>query len=334
MRKVEVVKIPGKTQGDFIRNCVGHHTIEVVAAGNGWPTILDVNTSSGVMRVAAHVRGLSSESFRGRDDAERKMMPPIKNSAVSVVPGAASLVLSHSDEPGRTVFVGFEADSRIGRPERRSAYVYPSALFAASESGWSEYIAGNGERVVAFRPELLPLYVELASRGLSPLQGEVQAAAVEARLSSASEGQEVSERARRVSSQIVRRAGFRSDVVSSYEERCAMCGLGLGLVEAAHILPASAPGSIDEVQNGVCLCVLHHRAFDRSLLVVDPEGFQILIGETVRYAEEDADSVSRLTGGLYSSLRLPEGEKLQPNPEFLAQRYELMDVSLDDFSSL
>ncbi len=47
-----------------------------------------------------------------------------------------------------------------------------------------------------------------------------------------------------------------------------MCGLGLSIVQGAHIYPASAPGSPDEPWNGLALCANHHAAFDRHLVAV------------------------------------------------------------------
>jgi 5-methylcytosine-specific restriction endonuclease McrA len=60
---------------------------------------------------------------------------------------------------------------------------------------------------------------------------------------------------------------FTENVRDAYDERCAVCGErrvtpdGSPEVEAAHIYPKSE-GGVDEVQNGVALCKLHHWAFD------------------------------------------------------------------------
>jgi putative restriction endonuclease len=60
---------------------------------------------------------------------------------------------------------------------------------------------------------------------------------------------------------------FRFDVIQAYEHRCAVCGYDakignsdLGL-EAAHIKWVQASGP-DNVNNGLALCALHHKAFD------------------------------------------------------------------------
>ncbi|QFG24390.1 phosphorothioated DNA-binding restriction endonuclease [Actinomadura sp. WMMB 499] len=64
---------------------------------------------------------------------------------------------------------------------------------------------------------------------------------------------------------------FRRLVLIAYEYRCAFCGFdgtldgtAVGL-DAAHV-QWWAFGGPDEVSNGVCLCVLHHKLFDKGVL--------------------------------------------------------------------
>ena len=45
----------------------------------------------------------------------------------------------------------------------------------------------------------------------------------------------------------------------------------LRLVDAAHILPVGAPGSIDDVVNGLALSPTYHRAYDLGLIYLDAE---------------------------------------------------------------
>lgn len=60
---------------------------------------------------------------------------------------------------------------------------------------------------------------------------------------------------------------FRQRVLIAYEYRCAVCGLDLRLgtvpiaLDAAHIRWHQAGGP-DQEDNGLALCVLHHKAFD------------------------------------------------------------------------
>lgn len=67
----------------------------------------------------------------------------------------------------------------------------------------------------------------------------------------------------------LRDANFKGRVLTAYSNACAMCGVQLRLVDAAHILPAAHPDSTDETSNGIALCALHHRAYDRGLITFD-----------------------------------------------------------------
>lgn len=69
---------------------------------------------------------------------------------------------------------------------------------------------------------------------------------------------------------------FRVAVLRAYEQRCAICGFDLRLgqtslgLEAAHIRWRQAHGP-DAPDNGLALCVLHHKLFDRGALTVSSE---------------------------------------------------------------
>ena len=62
---------------------------------------------------------------------------------------------------------------------------------------------------------------------------------------------------------------FRPEVLEAYRHRCAICGFNVTLgdrpiaIEAAHIKWHMAAGP-DTLQNGMALCALHHKLFDRG----------------------------------------------------------------------
>jgi len=65
-------------------------------------------------------------------------------------------------------------------------------------------------------------------------------------------------------------ATFRKQVLQNYVEKCAVCEIDRAdLLEAAHILPVGNTDSAGNVKNGVCLCVLHHKMFDRRYICFD-----------------------------------------------------------------
>lgn len=74
----------------------------------------------------------------------------------------------------------------------------------------------------------------------------------------------------------VRAPEFRQDILRAYEYQCAVCEyrgrLGradFGL-EAAHV-KWHAAGGPDTIDNGVALCVFHHKALDRGAIGLDDE---------------------------------------------------------------
>ena len=70
-----------------------------------------------------------------------------------------------------------------------------------------------------------------------------------------------------------RSADFRREVLMAYEYQCAFCGYdgALGRVsaglDAAHVKWWAMDGP-DAIDNGVCLCSLHHKLFDMGVLGV------------------------------------------------------------------
>ena len=71
-----------------------------------------------------------------------------------------------------------------------------------------------------------------------------------------------------------RSPNFRNRLLKAYEYRCAVCGFNVRLghtlvaVEAAHIKWHQAGGP-DHEQNGIALCSLHHKLFDRGVFTLN-----------------------------------------------------------------
>ncbi len=63
---------------------------------------------------------------------------------------------------------------------------------------------------------------------------------------------------------------FSFEVRRRYGTSCAVCEISEPeLLEAAHLCAKSRNGA-DDARNGLLLCVLHHRAFDRAFWAIDP----------------------------------------------------------------
>jgi putative restriction endonuclease len=66
---------------------------------------------------------------------------------------------------------------------------------------------------------------------------------------------------------------FRRAVLQAYRTRCTICSLReASLLQAAHIIEDGDPRGGATVVNGLALCAIHHLAYDRNLLGIDPDG--------------------------------------------------------------
>ena len=119
----------------------------------------------------------------------------------------------------------------------------------------------------------------------------------------------------------LREIDFRDRVLTAYRHRCAMCGVQLGLLDAAHILPAAHPNSTDGTDNGVALCVLHHRAFDRVFVTFDPN-FRVHLSEEMvedLKAGDRAGGLDEFRNALRPILALPPDKRDRPAQSFVEE---------------
>jgi len=77
---------------------------------------------------------------------------------------------------------------------------------------------------------------------------------------------------------------FRQKVLTAYEYRCAVCGFDMRLqnqtigLEAAHIKWHQAGGP-DTEDNGLALCVMHHKIFDLGAFTISADGMKVMVSE-------------------------------------------------------
>lgn len=116
---------------------------------------------------------------------------------------------------------------------------------------------------------------------------------------------------------------FRERVLRAYRECCAVCRLRhRELLDATHILPDRHPRGDPVVPNGIALCKLHHAAFDRNILGIRPD-LEIDIRVDV-LTEADGPMLRHgLQGFQGSRLIVPRRPENRPDPDRLAERYEL-----------
>jgi hypothetical protein len=123
----------------------------------------------------------------------------------------------------------------------RFPVLFPERLFREGQQvGWAEpYRNKNGGLHWSFLPQLLPTFIEFFQSQIDLSPNNVQIAVVGAGLAD-DPSDAAAARARQAATRLIRDAKFGKDVVEAYGKKCAMCGLNLGLVSGAHILPVSA----------------------------------------------------------------------------------------------
>ncbi len=114
---------------------------------------------------------------------------------------------------------------------------------------------------------------------------------------------------------------FRVDVLRAYRHRCAVCALReKQLVQAAHIVADPSPEGIAGVVNGLALCAIHHLAYDRNVIGIDPQGV-VHIARRVR-EEHDGPMLREGIQGFHGAAILkPARAAEHPDPERLAVRF-------------
>ncbi|MCC5828807.1 MAG: HNH endonuclease [Phycisphaeraceae bacterium] len=132
-----------------------------------------------------------------------------------------------------------------------------------------------------------------------------------------------------------REARFRPLVLRAYGYRCCLTGVALRLVDAAHIVPVSDPGSTDDPRNGLALNPLLHRAYDAGLLGLLPGGRTALNERRL-----DGLRAQRLDGGLNllrqslpPEMRMPSSPEFRPPDEYFLRGLRARGWTDDDIGS-
>jgi len=115
---------------------------------------------------------------------------------------------------------------------------------------------------------------------------------------------------------------FKLDVMRAYRHRCAICTLReRELVQAAHIVPDIEPEGIAAVVNGLALCAIHHLAFDRNLLGIDPDGVVHIAARLLR--EIDGPMLRTGLQGFHGArITLPRRSEERPDTARLQTRFD------------
>jgi len=111
---------------------------------------------------------------------------------------------------------------------------------------------------------------------------------------------------------------FRTIILVGYGWQCAVCRLRISpLLVASHIVPWSIdPFHRMNPHNGLCLCVLHDKAFDIGYMVIDDD-LRVRFTEKLHQYAEDEPVKQTLTCFEGRSILLPE--RWPPSHELLAR---------------
>ncbi|WP_373228837.1 phosphorothioated DNA-binding restriction endonuclease [Cohnella sp.] len=111
---------------------------------------------------------------------------------------------------------------------------------------------------------------------------------------------------------------FRNKILRAYEFSCAICGFNVRLghnliaVDAAHIQWHQAGGP-DIEENGVALCSLHHKLFDRGVFTITGER-QMLVAEEAHGTQGFEEWLMRFHG---KRIRSPIRPVYHPKDAFI-----------------
>ena len=204
---------------------------------------------------------------------------------------------SHSWVVGVGVFAGWDFRQHVGVVSSSpSMQVSEGALRQALATGFAPYVNQNGETAVAVRPDFMGTYIQylepLHDSGKVPSEAEILIKISEdpdeVEDSEIDSGVAPPRKTAIVSTKRSLRAlDFNRRVLSAYAHQCAMCGTQLRLVDGAHILPVAHGDSTDDTSNGVALCALHHRAYDRGLVAFEPTGKVTINEKLVKKLKDD-----------------------------------------------
>lgn len=236
--------------------------------------------------------------------------------------GPRTLLLGYHEELG--VFAAWDVRFHANPGSSSSLQIPLETLEEAASAGFAsnrrDLSGGEEEVVVAFSPEGLRTYIEILPSLETAVATSSDASLGEV-ITSGEEPPEEDlppEEERRVAVRtvavLVRDRRFRSRVISAYGGRCAFCGVGLGITDAAHIQPVR-DGGPDAVANGVCACPTHHRAFDRGFITIADDLRIELNHELVDSLGYPAAEIEEFEARLNEKLAAPQAQA--PNSVFL-----------------
>lgn len=115
---------------------------------------------------------------------------------------------------------------------------------------------------------------------------------------------------------------FRERVLQAYQQRCTICQLRhTSMLDAAHIIPDTAPEGEPIVPNGLSMCKIHHTGYDRRFFGIRPD-YSIEVRRDI-LEERDGPMLKHGLQEIHDTrIHVPTRAHLKPDPQRLERRYD------------
>jgi hypothetical protein len=312
----------------------GSQAIQIEEVSDGWPSRARVRLGDQLVAADFFVAPVTL-SHRNRDDRERRFQNPLigrlprgqqAGKPIVLTPERIPVLLGLWEDGVAPRLVAADALRRAGHTTRYSIFVPLTLLLNSASSDWLDQPNSEGEVMTAFDPSLLPVFVGAMAAGVS-VTSEEMSPIIEA-AGELEESVNVA-RARRAAYQLVRRKEFSREVCAAYSHECSMCGFDFALVVGAHIYPASAPSSQDQVWNGLALCHNHHAAFDAHRIWVQPSTRAIRIHPDLIEECSRNSACQSFVATTFDRLKNPVVAAHTPHAEMFVERYDYFSTKYD-----
>ncbi len=126
---------------------------------------------------------------------------------------------------------------------------------------------------------------------------------------------------------------FRANILRAYEYKCAVCGFDVQLrhqpvaLEASHIKWRQAEGP-DTEDNGLALCSLHHKLFDRGAFALSDQ-LEIMVSDEAHGSVGFDEWLMRFHG---EKINFPQRQSYYPASEFIG--WHVREVFQGDYREL
>lgn len=307
----------------------GNDIVQLSDAGSK-PYVYSITPSGGGLPTTFRVYAWNTTHGGGPLRASDEYRVQFTGAVPEIVDSQTTVIIGWSEK--FHVFVGWDAEAHQKRQSSSpSLQVRQATIESARNRGLAASIRNSGDIVVAIDPAFLSIYFW----NCKALHADASESFVEAinaiPLESPSDLVERKsiEPVATVREQVLRtvRLNYRAwdfgiRVKAAYSHSCAVCGLQLGLVEAAHLVPVAWPGSTDATSNGIALCRNHHKAYDSGLINFSDD-LRVLVSDDViaRYKTSHSDG-----GG--DALRLLQGQVLSNLPSNPKEQPDVASIAL------